>query len=91
MRLAEKDMRDVIQLTENALEGVFATVIAENMDVVHPVRVVQLQSIGIGSTNPAAERLFPTPGRIRRRPVPSSGEETDRAIGIYQIVSTKGV
>ena len=62
MTLAEKDMRVGIQLAEDTLEGVFSALIAENVNVMPPVGVVQIHSIGIVSTNPAAERLFPTPG-----------------------------
>ena len=59
MTLAEKDMRVGIQLAEDALEGAFTALIAENMNVIPPGGVVQIHSIGIVSTNPAAERLFP--------------------------------
>ena len=61
MTLAEKDMRDGIQLAEDALEGVFTALIAENMNVMLPAGVVQILSIGIVSANPAAKRLFSIP------------------------------
>ena len=82
-------MRDGIRLAEDALEGVFTALIAENMDVMPPVGVVQIHSVGIVSTNPAAERLFPTPGSntaaarafLRRGNAQSS---TNISNGIYE-------